>query len=247
MSSFLDKKGENMIDMLSNIGNIRSRTGKVAAIAFLILYFLSPSFAQDKKVEITKFVQESQKIDQSHESMTVVWWIPDDFWRVNFEQDPRATKAQYEELVEVIKPYTVFAVVDGKIGNFGGITFTPESSIRSSIQLIDAQKKSYPPFSMQKIDADMKNFLSMMKPVLANMLGPMGQNMHFFLFPAKNSAGKDIAHATKEGTFSVKFDNRDYKFRTPLGSLLPQKVCPVDGEKMSGAWKFCPWHGVELK
>lgn len=236
-----------MIDKLANIINTRSQVGKVSGIAFLILCFLSPSFAQDKKVKISELIQETQKFDQSHEYMTVVWWVPEDFWRVSFEQNPKATQAQYEELIKVVKPYSVFAAIDGKIGNFGGVTFTPETSIRSSIKLIDAERNTYAPLGVENVDADMKNFLSMMKPVLANMLGAMGQNMNFFLFPAKNSAGQNITDATKEGTFSVKVANSEFKFRTPLGSLLVPKVCRVDGEKLSGAWKFCPWHGVKLK
>ncbi len=179
--------------------------------------------------------------------MTVVGWVPEDFWRVSFEQTPKATQTQYEELIKVVKPNSVFAAIDGKIGNFGGVTFTSETSIRSSIKLIDAQRNTYAPLSVENVNADMKNFLAMMKPVLANMLGPMGQNMNFFLFPAKNSAGQNITDATKEGTFSVKVANSEFKFRTPLGSLLVPKVCPADGEKLGGAWKFCPWHGVKLK
>jgi hypothetical protein len=137
--------------------------------------------------------------------------------------------------------------VDGKIGNFGGVTYESESSIRNSIRLIDNQRNNYRPLSTETVNADMKNFLSMMKPVFVNMLGPLGQNMHFFLFPPKNEAGQDIADAKKEGTFSVKLNQREFKWRLPLGSLLAPKICPVDGERLSGAWKFCPWHGVELK
>lgn len=87
----------------------------------------------------------------------------------------------------------------------------------------------------------------MMGPVLVNMLGPMGQNMHFFLFSSKKKNGQEIAVAKREGAFSVKLDKREFKWRLPLGSLLPPKVCPIDGEKLNGAWKFCPWHGVALR
>jgi len=36
------------------------------------------------------------------------------------------------------------------------------------------------------------------------------------------------------------------RWRTPLGSLLPLKICPKDGEGMNGAWNFCPWDGEKL-
>jgi len=87
----------------------------------------------------------------------------------------------------------------------------------------------------------------MIKPVIVNTLGPLGQNMHFFLFPAKNKSGRNIADAKKGGVFSVRLGEREFKWRLPLGSLLPPKICPRCGEKLSGAYKYCPYDGTPLK
>ena len=156
------------------------------------------------------------------------------------------TAAQTEEFVKVLRPYMLIVAVDGNIGSFGEVTYKSETTIRNSIQVIDSLGTRYRPLGNENIDADTKNFLAMMKPVFVNMLGPIGQNMHFFLFPAKNTMGQNIAISKSEGAFLVKLDQREFKWRLPLGSLLQAKICPVDGEKLSGAWKFCPWHGVEL-
>jgi hypothetical protein len=236
-----------MINKSANIISIRLWKGKVFIVALLIFGWMNSSFAQDIKIDINAIVQETQRTSRSADEMTLIWWIPEDFWQVSFEQNPDTTAAQIEKFMKVLRPYMVIVAVDGKIGSFGGVTYKSESTIRNSIQLIDNQKNNYRPLSNEKVNADIKNFLSMMKPVLANMLGPMGQNMHFFLFPPKNKAGQEIADAKKEGTFSVKLDKREFKWRLPLGSVLAPKICPEDGEKLSGAWKFCPWHGVELK
>ena len=227
--------------------NGKLRTGKIFIVVLLFLGSINSSFAQDIKVDINALIQETQKTSQSVEELTLIWWIPEEFWRASFEQNPNMTAAQIEEFVKVLRPYTMVVAVDGKIGSFGGVTYEPESTIQNNIRLVDNQKNNYRPLSKEKVDADMKNFLSMMKPVLVNILGPLGQNMYFFLFPSRNKAGDEIANAKKEGTFSVKLDKKEFKWRLPLGSLLAPKTCPVDGEKMSGAWKFCPWHGVELK
>ena len=230
-----------------NIISRRMWTGKVFIVVLLIFGSINSSFAQDIKVDINALIQETQKMSQSQHEMTLVWWIPEDFWRVNFEQNPNITKAQTEEFIKLLRPYIIVVAVDGEIGNFGGVSYESESTIRNSIRLIDNQRNNYRPLSTETVNADLKNFLSLMEPVFVNMLGPLGQNMHFFLFPPKNEAGQDIADAKKEGTFSVKLNQREFKWRLPLGSLLAPKICPVDGERLSGAWKFCPWHGVELK
>ena len=236
-----------MINKSASIICSRLWTGKVFFVVLHIFGSINSSFAQDIKVDINALIQETQKMSQSADEMTLIWWIPEDFWRASFEQNPNMTEAQIEEFIKVIRRYTMIVAVDGKIGAFGGVTYEPESTIRNSIRLVDSQRNNYRPLSNEKIDADMKNFLSMMKPVLVNILGPLGQNMYFYLFTAKTKAGHEIANAKKEGIVSVKLDKKELKWRLPLGSLLAPKTCPVDGEKLSGAWKFCPWHGVELQ
>ena len=229
--------------------DMKSRKFRNVGVLIGILFicgWMSLSFAQNKKVDINALVQETQKMSDRSGEMTLIWWIPEEFWRASFQQDPNMTAAQTEEFIKVLRPYMLIVAVDGNIGSFGGVTYKSETTIRGNIQVIDGQGTRYRPLGNENIDADTKNFLAMMKPVFVNMLGPIGQNMHFFLFPAKNTMGQNIAVAKSEGAFSVKLDQRVFKWRLPLGSLLPAKICPVDGEKLSGAWKFCPWHGVEL-
>jgi hypothetical protein len=230
---------------------MRLRKTKVFIVVFIVVFLIwanmSSSFAQDRKIDIDALVYETQKMSQAAKEMTLVWWIPEEIWRGSLEQNPNITVDRTEEFLKVLRRYMIIVVIDGEVGVFGGITYKPRTTIENNIQVIDRQGTYYRPFSDEKIDASIKNFLLLMKPLLANMLGPLGENSHFFLFPAKNEKGEDIAVAKREGAFSVKLDKREFKWRLPLGSLLPPKVCPVDGEKLNGAWKFCPWHGVELK
>ena len=225
----------------------RLRKVEIFVVTLFVLLHMSLSFAQEIKVNLNALTQETQKMSEEAGEITLIWWIPEEYWRTSFEQDPNMTEAQIEEILKVLHPYLLISVVDGKVGAFGGVTYKPEATIQNDIQVIDRQGIQYSPLSDDIINVDMQNLLAMLKPVLVNMLGPLGQNMHFFLFPPKGKDGRDIAAAKEEGTFTVKLDKREFKWRLPLGSLLPQKVCPVDGEKLSGAWKFCPWHGVKLK
>ena len=100
--------------------------GKVLIAAFLVFGWLSSSFAQDRKVDINILMQETQKMGQSPEEMTLVWWIPEDFWRISFQQNPNLTAAQTEEFLKVLRPYIIIVAADGKVGSFGGITYKSE-------------------------------------------------------------------------------------------------------------------------
>ena len=197
-------------------------------------------------IDVTALTQETQRVSQKPDEMTLVWWIPEEFWAASFAQTPDMTAAQTEEFLKVVRPYTMMAVVDGTMGAFGGITYKSEEYIRTNTRLVDAQGKLYPPHKADQVDADTKNMLQMIKPMLANMLGPMGQNMHFLLFPAKTEEGVRIANAKKKGRFAVKLGDRQFKWRLPLDALLPAKTCTGCSEQCKGSWNFCPWCGTKL-
>jgi len=93
------------------------------------------SLAQESKVDLTALTQETQKISQKADEMTLIWWIPEEFWQISFAQDPTATEAQSEEFIKILHPYTLIAVVDGKVGSFGGVTYRSEADIRPILTL----------------------------------------------------------------------------------------------------------------
>jgi hypothetical protein len=228
----------------------RRPASRVVLILFLLGFFcagLTKNMAQTNKINIDVLTSETQKSSPDADKMILVWWIPEEYWQASLSQDPTISAAQLTEFVKVLKPYNVFVIVDGKIGTFGGVTYKPEEEIRKSIELVDREGNKYSPLYEARVDPDTKNLLSMMKPVLANILEPVGENMHFYLFPQMNKAGKPIIEAKKEGGFTLKLGGSDFKWKLPIGSLLPPKVCPIDGEELNGAWKYCPWHGEVLK
>lgn len=221
-------------------------------LPFLFLICLSllitggASFPQAGMIDLNALTQETQKTSRKTDEVSLLWWIPEEFWRASLSQNSDLSVTRAEEFLKVLRPYFALVVIDGRMGPLGGLTFKPEAMIRESVQLIDASGKRYRPIHNDSLDGDIRNLLQMFKPILSNMLGPLGQNMHFLLFPARDSRGSMIADARKEGGFSVLLGNAEYKWRLPLGSLLLTKTCPVDGESLNGAWTFCPWHGARL-
>jgi hypothetical protein len=217
-------------------------------IIYAVLLLCSSLIAvgQQKVVNIDALTSETQKMLSDPGRITMVWWIPAEFWKATFDRDPSVSKEGAETVIKTFRPYTVLVVVDGKIGSFGGVTYKTEATLRSSIQITDGQGISYGPLSDELIDADTKSLLVVMKPVFSNMLGQMGQNMCFILFPSVNKANQKIIDPFREGTFSVKLEENIFKWTLPLGSLIPSKICPVDNQELSGAWNFCPVHGNKL-
>ncbi len=226
-------------------GGVAWRLSVLMAV-FMVIGFIGNTWAQEVKIDLEALTNETQKMASDPDKMTLIWWIPEEYWLASFSQDPSISDAQAEELVSVLRPYTLILAVDGNIGTMGGVTYKSEEVMRAEILLKDVKGNAYRPYGEDKITPDAKNFMAIMKPIFANILGPFGENMHFFLFPAKNGGVEYIAQAKMEGGFTVKMGEREFKWRLPLGSVLPPKICPIDGEKLNGAWKYCPWHGVKL-
>lgn len=198
------------------------------------------------KVDLAALIRETQKMSPKANEIRLAWWIPVEYWEACLSQNPMMTPEQIDQVVKVVSPYTLLAVVEGDVGPFGGIAFKDEATVRSRVKLRDKDESAYSPLKPDKISPDASNLLAAMKPILANAMGPLGKNMHFFLFPAKDEKGRRIADAKKKGSFSVLVGEKKYKWRLPLGSLLPPKTCPECAEKLSGAFKFCPYDGTKL-
>jgi hypothetical protein len=216
------------------------------ACAALVASVVAGQVGGSKKIKVQSLIRETQKTSDRTDEMTIVWWIPEQFWASSFAQAPGMTPAQAEACLKVIRQYAMVAVVDGKIGPFAGITFKSEAQIRASTRILDSQNKAYAPLTEDEVDADTRNMLQMLKPMLARMLGPVGQNMHFLLFPAKTKAGVPIADPKSKGHFRVRLGQRDFRWRLPLDALLPARTCTGCKEECKGSWNFCPWCGGKL-
>ncbi len=195
---------------------------------------------------ISEILEETQKQTQTNDHLTLVWWLPEEYWKVSWESEDTLTEEQQNAFLETVRPYLVLAVVEGTIGPFGGTEFADKDSLRQQVRVIDRNAISYSPLPDEKLSGDVKNLAALLQSLFGNMLGAMGQGMHIFFFPATTAGGAVIAAATEEGKFSVDVGEETFHWRLPISSLLPPKICPEDGEPMSGAWKYCPFHGKKL-
>lgn len=214
-------------------------------IGFFILFFAGQSYGQ-QDIDLKAIIQETQKISQSPDEITFVWWMPEQIWQASMAKNPAITRAQVDAILETIRPYTIIAVVDGQLGTFGGVTYRSKEAIRTSVTIKDARGWSYDPLSESAVDPDTKNLLQMMKPIFGNMLGPLGENMHFLLFESKSKDGRPVANPTRQGVFNILVAGKEFKYRLPLGSVLPAKYDPKTGEKFPGNYKYNPFTGSEL-
>lgn len=216
-------------------------------ILFTCLATVLSSFSQNKELKnvvLDDLMTETQFSSDNPDKMEMIWYMPSSFWEISMLQDPSMSEKDVQDMVDLTKGYELIAVVQGNIGTFGGITYEPLDKIRSEIEVTYSGEKlqllettSYSP--------DLNSFLSMMKPMLVNMFGPMGENMHFMVF---NSEDKDLLpiNLTSDNDFKISIEGFSKDLDLPLSSLLMEKKCPVDSKLHSGKWDYCPYHGKKL-
>jgi hypothetical protein len=205
----------------------------------------SPS---DTDVDFRAFVREIQQTTREPGYIGILMWTPTEFWEQSAKRAGFSAEKAHERYAPLRK-YTVIVAGVGKMG-IGNINWIPEPELRSNLKLRDAAGNDYEP--VQEPSGDAKGLATILKPIMANMLGTMGQNLQIYFFPGVDKMAKPIADPLAPGRFSVVITNilgtkeSVYEWKLPLTSLSPPRYCPVGKERMEASWKYCPWHGVKL-
>ncbi len=215
---------------------------------FLLLFAILtvPVFAQYSNIDYETFMEDSQLSPGDQDAMRFVWWIPIEFWEMTLDNDPSISASEKKEFLDLLRPYTIIAAVDGKMGTFGGVTYKSEEELRLGMKLTGNDGKTYSPLLSSQLNSDVRTLISLFQPILKNIMGNLGENLHFFVFKDETDRGRAF-DPHKNGAVSLEMAGEFYEWKTPFSSLMPKKKCPVDGEIMNGNWNYCPIHGSALK
>lgn len=210
-----------------------------------LLLQAGPIHAQDD-TDLQALAQETQKLYQSSDEVTLVWWLPEAYWQATLSQNPAIGDAQLQQFLSTIRPYTVIAVVAGSIEPFGGIRYESRDVLHDATTIRDPAGTTHAPLADEAVDPGMRNLMDMLRPAIANVLGPLGQNIQFMVFPARNEDGVAIVDPTGSGFFDVTVAEREFSYRLPLGSLLPARFDAETDERFPGNYLYNPFTGSEL-
>lgn len=211
----------------------------------LLILFLAMVFTLQCRANLQEIVTETQKVDLNGNHMKMIWWIPSEYWVEAFKSNPDMTEESIKSFISVVDKYTIVAVVDATIGPFGGITAKEYDEIEKELTL-ETHNSRYLPINKAELSPDIVNFFQMMKPILGGMLGQFGDGTEFFAFEGKDKNGNRLIDPMKEQRFTLTLEN-SYKYRLPLGSLLPKKMDPTTREEFPGNYKFNPFTGARLR
>lgn len=199
-----------------------------------------------KDVNLDQLISDTQYTNDSTDDIEIIWWLPTEYWQSVFAQDESSSQAESDMIVEMLENYTLTIVIKGKVGMFGGVTFTPREIIENELS-VNYNGVDLKLVAEDKLSPDLVNFLSVIKPMMKNMLGPMGENMQVFLFENKKGSKYIKTNPRSEGELTFRLDTYSKNVDLPLGSLIMEKVCPQDNTLHTGKWTYCPYHGAKLE
>ncbi len=216
-------------------------------LLILLPFFLTAQGKKNDNINLDLLINETQKSSNDPSKVNIIWWIPIEFWETSFKDDPTVTEEQVTSMIAVMKQYQLVGVILGKIGVFGGVNFENEAMVLSKTSLKDHYGDIHNPLKKDAISSDMQNFLDIMKPMISNMMGNLGENFAFLVFDAKNSSDKPIIDPLQDHDFEIIIEGDEtYAFDLPIGAVLMPKICPEDKVEHNGKWTFCPFHGTKL-
>ena len=236
---------------------MRAYATTLTALVVGALLSAAPSYALERRQfvnvvteQLIEDTQVSVPCDDSH--MSLVWWIPQEFWQVTFANDKTTSEADKKNILSRLKPYSIIAICQADISDFGAFRFYQKSEIENRLDLSITKKdgRLHKRTPMKEVDPDLKILLGMFTPILAAAIGDMGKNVHFYVLDDVASAGVRDIDPYSTGALNVRLatrkgDQLKATIELPLNSLYVPRRCP-NGKEAHVTWKYCPWTGQKL-
>ena len=232
----------------------------IRAICLFIVvsgFFCGTAVAAERKdptaIDSVALTTETQRMSNDSATLDLVWWVPVEFWEAAFRQDPSLSRQDADNMLAAMRPYFLMIVIQTDITPYGEFNFLPLSRISGGLQVSytdDRGNRTALPV-LASTNAEFEEMLTVLRPLLANAMGNMGQNFHFFAFSAEDKNGNRMASPYEAGTISVSLNSRRdsapvvFEFDAPLDSLFVPRICP-NGKPAHISWNFCPWDGSRL-
>jgi len=227
-------------------------------IFFALLVCFATVMAAEKKslrnVDVNALTAETQVLNGGGSEIDLAWWIPSEYWEASMRSSPDVQEFQITQVLDVLRPYSVVAVVQANISQFGAFSFFDEDAISGGmlIEFIDENGNHSTLSHKTKVAPDVVILLNQMVPILSAAMGNMGQNFYFFPLPDVDADGNRLVSPYKKGIVRITLNTRENEepvvldIELPLDSLHIPRLCP-NGKHAHVSWNYCPWGGEKLK
>ena len=224
------------------MGRGRGRSGALRLVMGLLigLALVGGARAADQR----EFIHETQQSTTVAQQLTLIWWIPVEFWDLSLANNPSVPPQAIEEVRKVFGDYQVFGVLRATTGLQGLSNVATRADLVGNARL-EIDGKVISPLDGDKVPPGVQAMLGAMRPMLSGMLGQLGQSMELVVYPATVD-GQRINDPRKPGAFQYGLYDQTFKWRLPLASMMPKKIDPKTKEEFPGNYDYNPYTGGRL-
>lgn len=215
-------------------------TRKLAVALILALAMTAYARATD----LQQLVRETQRMSQASGQLTIVWWLPQALWEVSLSNNTALSPEGRTEVLAILEDYIIFAIARAKI-TMATLDARSKSEMLSNARL-EIGDKTIDPIAPENLTPAAQVILVSLKPVLAGMLGKLGQSVELAIYPSKQGDQR-IVDPLRPGSLKYTLYDQTFTWRLPLVSLLPPKVDPKTSEEFPGNYEFNPYTGQPLR
>ena len=205
---------------------------------------------QPKDVDISAMTNETQRTSYAG-GVHLAWWIPPEYWEASLSRDGNVTDAARKQVLDTLRGYSMLAVVQAEVGALGNFTFYERDAVIKGLKLELSDGKDWASLvPLAEVPQKLAPLLKVLGPILSSAMGPMGQNMNFFVLDDQKKGGRLIS-PYEPGMLRITLsDNKGVKLEPlliefPLDSLYVPRRCP-NGKPAHVSWMVCPWDGSKL-
>jgi hypothetical protein len=193
---------------------------------------------------VEDIIRETQRMIVDEDKVSMVWWIPQQFWVESFAANPDISDAERDQILNVVGNYTIVALLRA------GMTATQIQDLESRDAMLKNTRfrindRELAPLPREDIQLGVLTLLSQLRPALIQAAGGAGEGLEFVVYPAVVD-GIPVIDAALPGRLEIHFYDRQYTWRLPLGSLLPPKMDSETGESFPGNYLYNPYTGRKL-
>jgi len=220
----------------------------IPALTLGLLISLS-SNAQKKteNIDFSKLMKDIAITKASTHEIEAAIWMPTIYWEVVARDNPNFTTEVVEQIKSLVDDYVIVCYVKTKL-NDNTLSFEPilGSALRKKL-VLEFNEKSYKPLYYNDLPDDVQKIKDILEPMFSKMLGELGSGMNVLFFEVKDREGNNLIDPSKNGSFSLKYEESLITYNLPLPSLCEDKICKTDDVIFPGNYVFCPFHGTKLE
>ena len=206
-----------------------------------------------EEINPDELVAETQvDVARVRNQIAFVWYIPVEYWQAVLNRNGDLNPEEKANILRTMTGLMVVAVVQGECPPIGPIRYYGRNHLLKNTRFfqIDAAGGQHPLRPYLSVNDQVRMLVESIAPSLGSAIGPLGDNLQFFIFNDQTIDRKRLLDPAQPGGLIVELavaggEPLRAEFEFPLNALYVPRICP-NGKPAHVSWRYCPWTGKKL-